>query len=112
MSNEKEILESCNMLFVTMTNVHIDGKPMADLLKLYEQTKEELDKLKEIEEEHQKENGSLRIEINKLNNEKTCVSVREYYELLDGLKSYKNIKELKPIAEIMEREINRLNIWA
>ena len=66
MSNEKEILESCNMLFVTMTNVHINGKPMADLLELYKQTKEELDKIKEIEEEHQKENGNLRIEIQKL----------------------------------------------
>jgi len=40
-----------------MANVYIDGKSMADLLKWYEQTKKELDKLKEIEEEHQKENG-------------------------------------------------------
>lgn len=52
MNNEEEILKKCDLLFVTMANVHIDGKPMADLLKLYEQTKEELDKLKEIEEEN------------------------------------------------------------
>ena len=66
MNNEEEILKECNLLFVTMANVHVNGKPMADLLKLYKQTKEELDKLKKVEEEHQKENGNLRIEIKRL----------------------------------------------
>ena len=43
--NEEEILKECNQLFVTMVNCHIDGKPMADLLALYEQEKEKNEKL-------------------------------------------------------------------
>lgn len=41
MNNEEEIMKEVNKLFVTMANVHIDGKPMADLLQLYEEKKEE-----------------------------------------------------------------------
>ena len=42
MNNEEEIMKEVNKLFVTMANVHIDGKPMADLLKLYNSKKEEM----------------------------------------------------------------------
>lgn len=45
-------------------------------------------------------------------NEKTIISLKEYYELINNLKEYKEIRELKPIAEMMEREINKLTVWA
>lgn len=47
MSKEEKILKECNELFATMLNCHINGKPMADLLALYNKEKE---KNKELEE--------------------------------------------------------------
>lgn len=49
--SEKEILKECDKLFVTMANVHIDGKPMKDLLDLYNKEKEQNSLIKEKLEE-------------------------------------------------------------
>ena len=45
MNEEEEIIEECNKLFVTMTNVHINGKAMKDLLDLYKAEKEKYKRL-------------------------------------------------------------------
>lgn len=68
---EEEILKKCDVLFTTLINVHINIKPLADLFALYEETKKELDELKEIEKEHKKENGELKIKIQELE-KKNC----------------------------------------
>ena len=82
MNNEEEILKECNLLFVTMANVHIDGKPMADLLKLYEQTKEELEQEKEKYKELEEENKNYKIINETLNN--ICNSLEKSKKFLNN----------------------------
>lgn len=53
----------------------------------------------------------LEQKITELENEKTVISLREYHELIKGLDEYEKIKELKPIAEIMKRAIDKLTVW-
>ena len=43
---------------------------------------------------------------------KTIISLNEYNKLLEDLEKYKRIKEIKPLAEAIERELKLLTIWA
>lgn len=62
-------------------------------------------------EETQNKINELEIKIAELE-KPTIISLREYHDLINGLEKYKEIKELKPIAEMIERQINKLNVWA
>ena len=45
------------------------------------------------------------------NKDKSIISLREYHELIDNLKQYKEIPELKEVTKMMERAINKLTVW-
>lgn len=64
-SNEEEIIEECNKLFVTMTNVHINGKAMKDLLDLYKAEKEKTEELRNQNAELIDELEAKNTELNK-----------------------------------------------
>lgn len=77
-------------------------------------TPNEIDKMqKESEYEAMQDRiNKLEIEVAELKKTRTCISLREYNELVEGLEQYEKIEELKPIAEMMKRHIDKFNVWA
>lgn len=77
-------------------------------------TPNEIDKMqKESEYEAMQDKiNKLEAEIVELKETRTCISLREYHDLVEGLEQYEKIKELKPVAEMMKRHIDKLNVWA